>query len=58
MVEDAGPWNTADLCLRRGSIAARRNFKSAGINLDVRSQHDLLARNGAATLRAQPRVLG
>src|ERR1700730_2257649 len=58
VVKGAGPWNTADLCLRRGSVAARRNFRLAGIDLDVRSQHDLLARNGAATLRAPPRVLG
>src|SRR6516162_4911425 len=56
VVEGAGAWNTADLCLRRGSLAARRNFRR--IDLNVRSQHDLLARNGAATLRAQPRVLG
>jgi hypothetical protein len=58
VVEDAGAWNKPDLSLRRGNIATRREFKLAGIDLDVRSQHDLLARNGAATLLARPRALG
>src|ERR1700674_4929089 len=60
MDEGAGPWSTRDRRLGQSGVASRRDIAVAamGIDLDVRSQHDLLARDGGAALGARPRVLG
>jgi len=46
--------------LGQSGVASRRDIAMAamGIDLDVWLQHDLLAREGAATLGARPQVLG